>query len=592
MREGAMYEHVPMDRSLLRGDDDEHPKSHIDTVSIDTVVTAPKVEPGEWYPWLAQKLELGPLPLPQGLAVVAVALLPSVAVFSVGAAGRNGLIPDEYSDANVIGHRLLKSSDDSKCTQNTIIAYVVCAIVFALALFAFGYTLTANKALMAMVKVNAEEERKKFVGGLSDQAKATGQGAVDDVQGSAQGAVDGAQESAKSGMWGMGKAALTGDLTEPLVGNTADNVETSVEDGIGDVENSVEDAIGTFSDPVALAQKALDKQLRSSKLFSIFNLVRWVIAEVAVLVGLLGPLVLDCGVNNAWAYLQGVLGILGCALALGIPLWCVLQMARDKYGMYKYFPASQSNKLYELSTGVKVRAVLPDRGEVSGKPRMNWITKFQLMVCGFSLGMGLFIKWIYAIVLLVFYSNHGDPTSSQSQAIETAWITWAVALVSKLPECIMYFMLWCFFVGDFFFFVLGLFPCLCVCARHYDEDDKKELFSCGGGLSCLSTRGDPPAKRGNCCAVWIEKKYFAFYQWFYVFIDKPLSGFTYCKLFCCCYCPSGLKWEAVKKENDEAEAFEAKLREGVAAPERASERGRFIGADNPVQEEAQDGAIN
>jgi len=38
----------------------------------------------EWEPWIARKLELGSLPLYEGLAVVAVALMPSVAVIAIG----------------------------------------------------------------------------------------------------------------------------------------------------------------------------------------------------------------------------------------------------------------------------------------------------------------------------------------------------------------------------------------------------------------------------------------------------------------------------------------------------------------------------
>ena len=60
--------------------------------------------------------------------------------------------------------------------------------------------------------------------------------------------------------------------------------------------------------------------------------------------------------------------------------------------MYKYFPGCQSNKLYELVTGVKVRAILPDRGAVSGTLRINWTTKYMMMACGVTMGVGLLVQ--------------------------------------------------------------------------------------------------------------------------------------------------------------------------------------------------------
>ena len=40
---------------------------------------------------------------------------------------------------------------------------------------------------------------------------------------------------------------------------------------------------------------------------------------------------------------------------------------------------------------MKPRALLPDRGEVSGQMRINWTTKYLMMACGASMGMG---EWV------------------------------------------------------------------------------------------------------------------------------------------------------------------------------------------------------
>jgi hypothetical protein len=116
----------------------------------------------------------------------------------------------------------------------------------------------------------------------------------------------------------------------------------------------------------------------------------------------------------------------------------------------------------------------------------------------------------------------------------------------------------------------------------YDEDDKKELFSCYGRLSCFSTRSDPPKGRCNFCSRCIEKIFFAFYQWFYVFIDKPLSGFKWFTVIPCYFFSIGfvynLNWEAVAKEYEEAAAFEEKLAAATNNPEielRASKAKRL-----------------
>jgi hypothetical protein len=514
-----------------------------------------RVAAAEWEPWIARKLELGSLPLFQGLAVVAVALAPSVAVIATGTYF-NGAYDGLYY---VDGSRRLDSGsstgtgdgggddDSSKCTTNTIIAYGAAAVVFAIALAVFGRVLGSNRALVDMMKLNADMEKEKFLGLGSGVAKA------------AQG---GAQDALKDAAASQAKAAVTGHLSEPLI------------------EESAEEAAGSVEDK---AKAYLESQLKSSKLYGIFDLGRFVVAEVAILVGLLGPLVLGCGNADIWSGVQMGVGVIGCAISLGIPLWCVLQMSRDKYGMYKFFPGSQSNKLYELCTGVKVRAVLPDRGEVSGKMRMNWITKYQLCACGASMGLGLIIKFIAAILLLF---NVGG----KSKSAPMAFATFGVCLISKLPECYMYVGLWFTFCADFYAFLFGLVPCCPCCMRKYDEDDKKELFSCGGCLSCFSTRSDPPVGKFNWPAVYIEKKFFSFYQWFYVFIDKPLAGFTWCKILPCICCSlyiiTGFNWSAVAKEYEEAEAFEEKLRAGIGSPiERRSSEATI----NPPQGDVQKG---
>lgn len=399
-----------------------------------------------------------------------------------------------------------------------------------------------------MMKLNADIEKEKFLAMGSGVAKA------------AQG---GAQDALKDAASSQAKAAASGNLSEPLI-----------EESVDDVAGSVEDKAKAF----------LESQLKSSKLYGIFDLGRFVVAEVAILVGLLGPLVLGCGNADVWSGVQMGVGVIGCAISLGIPLWCVLQMSRDKYGMYKFFPGSQSNKLYELCTGVKVRAVIPDRGEVSGKMRMNWITKYQLCACGASMGLGLLIKFIAAILLLF---NVGG----KSKSAPMAFATFGVCLISKLPECYMYVGLWFTFCADFYAFLFGLVPCCPCCMRKYDDDDKKELFSCGGCLSCFSTRSEPPVGKFNWPAVFIEKKFFAFYQWFYVFIDKPLAGFTWCKIFPCICCSiyiiTGFNWSAVAKEYEEAEAFEEKLRAGIGNPDER--RGSEATSDASPGEAQRDG---
>lgn len=467
------------------------------------------VKPGEWHPWLAQQLELGSLPLSQGLLVVTVALMPSMAVFVTGA-----FLTTEYDMPGMISHRRLGEYDN--CTANTMAAYFVAALVFAIALFAFGRVLGSNKALVDMIKFNAQAEKDKYLAGISGV-----------VAGEVK---KGAKEAAKEGVIAAAKAG-------------------------GDAEAGLDVASGSVEDK---AKAFLEKQLKSSRFYGLFNLVRFIIAEVAILVGLLGPFLLGCGEAGIWATIQAFVGLIGCSLALGIPLWCVLQMSRDSTGMYKYFPGSQSNKLYELSTGIKPRAVLPDKGEVSGKPRMNWITKYQLCACGASIGLGLIIQFISAILLI--FGIGGD-----SSTAGMAFFTFFVCLLSKLPECFMYGLLWYFFILDFWFFMLGLNP-FCFCFRRgYDEDDKKELFSCRGLLSCFSTRSDPPTRKCNGCSRWFEKKFFSFYQWCYCFIDKPLSGFTWCKIWPLppIYIVTGFKWSAVAKEYEEAAKFKAKLEDAI-----------------------------
>ena len=476
----------------------------------------------EWNPWLARKLDLGSLPLYQGVAVVAVALLPSAAVLAVGA------LSFEYDDVSHIhdGFRRLSSSDSSKCTINTIVAYVLAGVVFAMALVAFFRVLGSNRALVDMIKLNAEMEKRKFL-------------------------------SLGSGLPEIAWKATASPTTAKALSESQ-------------VENFVEDSADSGE---GTATAFLESQFKKSKFFCIFNLIRFILAEVAILVGLLGPFVLECGTVNIWTGIQMGVGIIGSAISLGIPLWCVIQMSRDKYGMYKFFPGSQSNKLYELCTGVKVRAVLPDRGEVSGKMRMNWITKYQLCACGASMGLGLIIKLVAAILLLVNIGGTKDNAP-------IAFAMFFVCLFNKLPECFMYTGLWYTFCADFFCFLVGLWnPC---CRREYDEDDYKELFSCYGRLSCFSTRSDPPVGKCNWCSRFIEKKFFDFYQWFYVFIDKPLSGFKWCTIFPCYFFNIAiiynLNWSAVAKEYEEAEAFEMKLHAATGNPElelRASKANRL-----------------
>merc|ERR1719223_122925 len=105
--------------------------------------------------------------------------------------------------------------------------------------------------------------------------------------------------------------------------------------------------------------------------------------------------------------------------------------------MYKFFPGSQSNKLYELATGIKVRAVIPDKGH-SGKRRLSWLTKWQICAVGVSLGLGLLILFISAILLSV---------NGCEEEAKLAWYTFGTTLVVKLPECFMYYLLqWAIFI--------------------------------------------------------------------------------------------------------------------------------------------------
>jgi hypothetical protein len=366
----------------------------------------------EWNPWLARKLDLGSVPLYQGLAVVAVALLPSAAVVAVGT-----LSFENDDDLRMYdGFRRLdggtgtgggKSGDsksDSSCTTNTIIAYFVAGAIFAMAMGAFFKVLGSNQALVQMMKLNADMEKKKFL------------------------SVGSASKSA-------GKSVASASAGKALS------------------QTQFEEFVEESSEGSDKATAFIEGQLKKSKFFCIFNLCRFVLAEVAILVGLLGPFVLGCGDVGIWTGIQMGVGIIGSAISLGIPLWCVIQMSRDKYGMYKFFPGSQSNKLYELCTGVKVRAVLPDRGEVSGKMRMNWITKYQLCACGASMGLGLIIKLVAAILLLFNIGGKKD-------GAPIAFAMFFVCLFNKLPECFMYTALWYTFCADFYFFFLGLFSCI------------------------------------------------------------------------------------------------------------------------------------
>lgn len=418
------------------------------------------------------------------------------------------------------------------CTTNTLIAYFVCAVLYAFICAGFGMNLGRNPKLVEIIKRNAMAEINSYV----EKAKAT-PGAAKDI------VVKNATAQATS----LVEGAKAGDVA-------LEDAGSAVEDALKNV------AAGSVDD----VKNYLEGQLKNTKLYGIFDICRFCVAETAVLIGLLAPS-FGCGAVNTWAHVQAVFGSTGSFLTIAILAWCSLQMALDESGMYKYFPGSQSNKLYELITGVKVRAILPDRGQKSGTMRINWTTKYILMACGVSLGVGLFIQFLAAVFVTakVFCDDESDDASSHCGEPVQAWTSWFAAVSAKAPEIVMYQMLWGTMVSDFCFACLGFLPWCCCLRRGYDEDDKLELCSCGGLLSCFSTRHTPPpVKRcgiSNACAIGIEKIYFAFYQWFYMFIDRPPNGFKRCGPLIIPP-PCGIAWHLVWEEYREGLSFERQLK--------------------------------
>lgn len=499
---------------------------------------------GEWHPWLARKLGLGSLPHDLGLLVVVSSVLPVlVATF----------VLSMDLDAYMYGLGLLEEhgrrlGSKDTCTTNTIVAYIVSAICFACIVAAFGKGLSANPALVTIIKKNAEAEKDLYLETIKGVATTAHDSIRDGVTGGVTNALHAGQDQ------------MANNLKEGLLeGDTqADDYAQTVAGGISNTANAIGSALeGVPADAVGDVKSFLEGQLKKSKLYGIVNVVRFCIAETAILIGLLAPS-FGCGAVQIWAYIQAFFGGVGSALTLAILAWCALQMARDPSGMYKYFPGSQSNNIYQLVTGVTPRAILPDRGAVTGTMRINWTTKYIMMACGVSMGMGLFIQFLAAIFMTFQFSFacNGNNCDSPVQV----WMSWGMAVAVKIPEITMYQMLFYTMVADFYAFMLGIVPCCCIFRRGYDDDDKKELCTCGGWLSCFSTRQNPPEIKGWCCSnscgVRLEKMFFSFYQWFYMFIDKPLSGvrsFVICyhRVFSPkCYVPPpcGIDWDKVRVE--------------------------------------------
>lgn len=448
--------------------------------SHDVIATENRIHDrvGEWKPWLAHKLDLGSLPLFDGICVIICSTLPAVAAIGLSIFRvQFGAAIQGHQPSSKLHRQLSDDEKNASCATNTTVSIIVVLIIFAVTLYAFFRSLLSNPNLASIINESAEIERQKY---------ASKQGAETLALGGAQSAYDGAKSAATDATKEAAFDVLKGDGLH--IDGTVDSVVSSAEESFN---------------------KYFQGKLHATKLWGFFNLGRFCVAETTILIGLISP-AFGCATPSIFGWVKAFVGFFGSALALGIPLWLICNMSRSTTGMYRYFPGSQSNKIYELATGIKPRALIPDRGEVSGKMRLNWTTKYQLGCCGVSIGLGLILQFVTAIIQTIY----GEPEAAQT------WIFFLATVAAKYFEICMYWLLAFLYWLDFTCFVFGLPVCGCCpcyfcpwCRRGYDDDDKKELCSCGGFLSCFSTRSEPPKIKtyeciSNDIAVFLEAYFF------------------------------------------------------------------------------------
>jgi hypothetical protein len=302
----------------------------------------------------------------------------------------------------------------------------------------------------------------------------------------------GAQVKAQAEDW-AGEAIATGDVTGP-------DLEAAMAEGID-----------------GMAEAFLGK-LEGLKTFALLNMIRNMFGDCLALGALLArPDDSGTFCDAFWGF-KLVVGIGDFLMRYGIATYKLVQMRRNS-GEQAFYPGAMSNKLYELATGSKMFATLPDTdhsGENRG--RVNFGTKWAISSGGQLLSLVVLLQQMQMWMEVI------KPGSEARTYIALA--AGLGALVLKFPEfvCYYYFFLLQLIEGTYLWHVF--FTCGLVCGKGYDENDEKEKAR-GKIKNFYDTRQSPPDSKSACngCAKPIEAFLFKGYAWVYYTLDNPWRGF-------------------------------------------------------------------
>ena len=211
-----------------------------------------------------------------------------------------------------------------------------------------------------------------------------------------------------------------------------------------------------------------------------------------------------------------------------------------------FFPNSMSNKLYTICTGKKMSARLPDADLTlgGGQGKVTLWTKLCIAATGMALAWGLLTELVSDGAKI-----YKDATESHWKDIEQTTVLAIGAVVSKLPEIMLYQVIGVVWIIEIWFYLFTTFFS-CFCNRMWEEDQEKPCFlSCGWFNRTFMTRETPyrgDAFLKDCICVDFEQQLYRFYAWWYFVAENPMQMVHWKKCLCisypgiCCFHPNCL----------------------------------------------------
>ena len=285
----------------------------------------------------------------------------------------------------------------------------------------------------------------------------------------------------------------------------------------------------------------------TTKAWALFHISRFVLAEVLILGALVTPPPCLSGIEQACKdgalccgpitlyHIKKVVGILGVVINLGIPI-CLTYSMRQQGGRQAYFPGALSNNLFQIVTNRKMCKVVntaPYADVISRNGKIGFCYKFALGMCGYAIWLGVMLECLSDLKAFMSAACSNDLGAAAS-AMKAAF----AAIVFKLPELVMYLMLFVVYTVEFAIIIARV--CFSFLESFLEEDDGSDDDSVEASAprsksGCCSGKCATHEKADNSFGSDIESDIYHFYSWFFFAIDDLGRGWLFVepRLFIC-----------------------------------------------------------